>query len=155
MSWFDSTLFVLVADHTALSEYPFYQSKVGMYSIPIIFYRHDSELKGRSQVTTQQIDIMPSILDYLHFEKSFFSFGVSVFDSTADHVAVSLLNDSYQIISDNYALSLDTLKNSFFYHYTTDSLLQHDLSKDNIPDRSWMEKKMKARENAGPSKSSN
>src|SRR5205814_9297904 len=97
-SWFDSTLFVITADHTALSEYPFYQGKVGMYSIPVIFYQHHSALKGISAITTQQIDIQPSILDYLHFDEPFFSFGESVFDSTADHFAVNYLNDTYQFL---------------------------------------------------------
>ncbi len=144
MPFFDNTLFVITADHTALSEYPFYQSKVGMYSIPIIFYKHHTDLKGISQLTTQQIDILPSVLDYLHFDKPFFSFGKSVFDSTDHHIAVNYLNDTYQILSDNYSLSLDTLKNNFLYHYTTDSLLQHDLLASDTVVASKMEKKLKA-----------
>ena len=144
MAWFDSTLFVITADHTALSEYPFYQSKVGMYSIPIIFYKPKSEMKGVSQITTQQIDILPSVLDYLNFDSPFFSFGKSVFDSTSNRIAVNYLNDIYQILSDNYSLSLDTLKNNFLYHYTTDSLLQNNLLDKDSVTAFKMEKKLKA-----------
>jgi phosphoglycerol transferase MdoB-like AlkP superfamily enzyme len=144
MPFFDNTLFVITADHTALSEYPFYQNKVGMYSIPVIFYQHNSALKGRSDLTTQQIDIMPSVLDYVDFDEPFFSFGESVFDSTADHFAVNFLNDNYQLLSANYSLSLDTMKNNFLFHYTTDSLLQNNLVATDTALAAKMEKKLKA-----------
>jgi phosphoglycerol transferase MdoB-like AlkP superfamily enzyme len=143
-SWFDSTLFIITADHTALSEQPFYQSKVGMYAVPVIFYQHHSDLKGISLLTTQQADIFPSILNYLHFDQPFFSFGESVFDSAADHFAVNYLNDSYQIVSGNYSLSLDTMKENYLYDYTTDSLLQHNLvATDTLVSRR-LERKLKA-----------
>jgi len=144
MKWFDHTLFVLTADHTALSEYPFYQSKVGMYSIPIIFYRHDSELKGSSDITAQQIDILPSVLDYLHFDQSFFAFGESVFDSTTGHFAVNYLNDTHQLISDDYSFTLDSQKNNFLYHYTSDSTLQHNVISADTLAAKKMERKLKA-----------
>jgi len=144
MSWFDNTLFVLVADHTALSEESFYQNNVGIFSIPLIFYQHNSHLKGLSDQTAQQIDIMPSILDYLHFDQPFFSLGESVFDSTADHFAVSYFNDSYQIISNNYSLMLDTLKNNFLYHYTADTLLLHNVSASEPVITKKLETKLKA-----------
>ncbi len=144
MPWFDSTLFVITADHTALSEYPSYESKLGIYSIPIIFYRHDGSLKGSSGLTTQQIDILPSILDYLHFDQPFFSFGQSVFDTSASHFAINYLNDSYQYISGNYSLSLDTLKDNFLYHYSTDGLLQQNLVHTETVVAEKMEKRLKA-----------
>ncbi len=144
MPWFDSTLFVITGDHTALSEYPFYQNKVGMYAIPVIFYQRGSLLKGTSALTTQQIDILPSVLDYLHFDQPFFAFGQSVFDTTAVHFAVNYLNDLYQVLSDNYSLSLDTLKNNFLYHYTADSLLQHNLVDEDTVISATLEKKLKA-----------
>jgi phosphoglycerol transferase MdoB-like AlkP superfamily enzyme len=144
MTWFDSTLFVITADHTALSEYPFYQSKVGMYSVPIIYFQHGSSLKGESQLTTQHIDIMPSVLDYLHFDQPFFTFGQSVFDSSADHFAVNYLNDSYQVISGKYSLELDTLKANLLYCFAVDSSLQHNLVNEESNISSKLEKKLKA-----------
>ena len=142
--WFANTLFVLVADHTALSEYPFYQNKVGMYSVPIIYYHKNSGLKGRSPLTTQQIDILPSILDYLHFDQPFFSFGESVFDSVADHFAVNFLNDTYQILSNGYSFSMNTLKSHFLFHYATDSLLQRNVATIDTATGFKMELKLKA-----------
>jgi hypothetical protein len=144
MPWFDQTLFVITADHTALSEYPFYQNRVGMYAIPVIYYQHNSNLKGQSESTTQQIDIMPSVLNYVHYDEPFFSFGESVFDSTADHFAVNFFNDTYQLLEQGYSFCMDTLKNASLFHYTTDSLLQNNLVHTDTLVASKMEIKLKA-----------
>jgi hypothetical protein len=80
----------------------------------------------------------------LHFDQPFFSFGQSVFDTTADHFAVNYLNDVYQILSGNYSLSLDTMKNNFLYHYTTDSLLEINLVNQDTMMAVKLEKKLKA-----------
>src|SRR6185369_8592326 len=72
-SWFDSTLFVITGDHTALSEKPFYQNHVGMYSVPIIFFQPHDSLSGIRTTTAQQIDILPSVLDYLGYPQQFYS----------------------------------------------------------------------------------
>lgn len=45
--WFNNTLFVFTADHTNQSEYPEYQTEVGKFRVPIIFYTPSGELKGR------------------------------------------------------------------------------------------------------------
>jgi hypothetical protein len=47
-------------------------------------------------------------------------------------------------LSDNYSLSLDTLKNNFLYHYTTDSLLQYNLVDRDTAMAMKLEKKLKA-----------
>src|SRR5207244_1754677 len=92
MSWYKNTLFVITSDHTALAEYPFYRSRVGMYSIPILYFvPGDSSLSGKSIKTTQQIDILPSIMDYLNYDQNYFAFGKSVFDSSTGEFAVNYL----------------------------------------------------------------
>lgn len=142
--WFDSTLFVITGDHTALSEYQFYQNHVGMYSVPIIFYQSHDSLMGKSNQTTEQIDILPGVLDYIHYNLPFFSFGQSMFDSTADHKAVNYVNGLYQIISGEYSLSMDTSKVQSVFNFVNDSTLSHNL-KDSFPEMQLkMERKLKA-----------
>ncbi len=72
MPWYDSTLFVITADHTGPSKDPYYSNRLGIYEIPILFYMPHSNLKGLSHLTTQHIDIMPTILDYIHYPESYF-----------------------------------------------------------------------------------
>ena len=75
--WFNNTLFVITADHTATSEDAFYSNIIGQYSIPIIFYKNDFTPKV-DEKTVQQIDILPTILDYLNFDSPYYSFGKSM-----------------------------------------------------------------------------
>jgi len=144
MTWFSNTLFVITADHAAISEYPKYQTKVGLYSIPIIFYTPDNSLKGQSSVTTQQIDILPAILDVLNYDNRYFAFGNSPFDSSASHYAINFLNENYQIISNGYALNMDTSHVISFYNYTLDSLLQNNLLNNDTAHQIPLERKLKA-----------
>jgi phosphoglycerol transferase MdoB-like AlkP superfamily enzyme len=129
MPWYDSTLFVLVADHAGPSEDIYYSSRLGMYEIPIIYYMPHSNLKGISHITTQQIDIMPSVLDYLHYPQSYFSFGTSVFDSNAkiNHYAINYLNDVYQIEKNPWCLQMVDTEVTALYNYQKDSLLRNNL----------------------------
>lgn len=143
-SWFNNTLFVLVADHTSISEDPFYTNKVGNNAIPIIFYAGDRSLKSMDSTLIQQIDIMPSVLDYLHYPKAYFGFGNSVFDSTQSHYAFSYSDDTYQLIENKYSFVFNGKKAVELYDLSKDSLLQTNLiGSDTAPVRA-MEQKTKA-----------
>ena len=128
MPWFNNTLFVLTADHTSEAWLPRYRTRPGRYSVPIIFYRHNSPLKGLQTVTAQQTDIMPSVLDYLHYKKPFVAFGQSVFEPQAPHLGISYLNNSWQVMMDGYTLEWDGTRTTGFYHYLSDTLLESNLA---------------------------
>ena len=143
-AWYDSTLFVITGDHTAISETPFYQTRVGMYALPIIFFQPKDAISAIRYETTSQIDITPGVLDYLHYDEPFFSFGTSMFDSLNEHASVSYLNSTYQLISGGYALVMDTATVHSLYQFSTDSLLSHNL-KDSMPElQATMVRKLKA-----------
>jgi phosphoglycerol transferase MdoB-like AlkP superfamily enzyme len=125
--WFSNTLFVLVADHTGISNDPFYSNRIGNYSIPIIYYLPGSDLKGSDSTITQQIDIMPSVLDYMNYPKPYFAFGNSVFDSTASHFSMNYINEQYQFIENYYSTEFSDTKSDLYY-YKTDSLLKNNLA---------------------------
>jgi phosphoglycerol transferase MdoB-like AlkP superfamily enzyme len=130
-SWFDSTLFIITADHTGPLEFPKYQTKIGIYEIPIVFYQHNSKLKGRAEGVTQQCDILPSVLDFLNYDKPFSAFGNSVFDSSVTHFAVNFLSDYYQLLTNDYLLQFDGERNLALYSYKSDSLLLKNVLKEN------------------------
>lgn len=142
--WFSNTLFVITADHTALASAPFFHSWAGMFAIPLIYYYPKALSAAASQLTTQQCDIVPSILHYLNFDESFLAFGNSVFDSAASHFAVTLQSNVYQVIENGYSLLADTSQTIGLYYFKTDSLFNNDLSKKNIPVQQEMERKLRA-----------
>ncbi|MFA6925084.1 MAG: LTA synthase family protein [Bacteroidales bacterium] len=125
--WFNNTLFVITADHTSEAEHPAFSNVVGEHEIPLLFYMHSNSLKGTNNEIAQQIDIMPSVLDFLNYPQEFVSFGVSLFDSTANHFAVNYTNNNYQLLKDVYSVIFNGSKVIEVYNFKTDSLLQNNL----------------------------
>ena len=100
MDWFDQTLFVITADHTSpLSNNRAYQNKVGRYAIPLLFWKADGSLKGTSNIISQHIDILPSVLDILGYPQTFFSFGKSIYEQKS--WAISFHKNHYMLITDS------------------------------------------------------
>ena len=83
--WYDNTIFVLTSDHTNMSSYPEYQTELGLVCSPIIFFDPSQEMTpGVYPSIAQHIDIMPTILNYLGYDKPYVAFGVDLF-STPSH----------------------------------------------------------------------
>jgi phosphoglycerol transferase MdoB-like AlkP superfamily enzyme len=144
MPWFQNTLFVITADHSSLSEYPVYQTSLGSYRIPISFYHPGSDLKGRDSEVVQQLDILPSVLDYIQYPEPFISFGESVFRKNKMHAAVNYMSNVYQYIEKEYVLQFNGEKSIGLYAYHKDSLLQNNLVAQNTRCRDSLEKRLKA-----------
>ncbi|MHC1707140.1 MAG: LTA synthase family protein [Bacteroidales bacterium] len=130
MPWFDSTLFVITADHTSETSKPYYKTRVGNYSIPIVFYQRNSQLQGFEEKVVQQLDIMPSILDYLGYSEPFIAFGSSVFNSDNPRYALSFLNNSYLLVKNNKALIMNENKVTAYY-----DLIKDPAQKINLVDK--------------------
>ena len=144
--WFKNTLFIISADHSNTHAYhPEYKHFVGNFSIPIVFYRpSDETLKGVDTTSiVQQIDIMPSVLGYLHYDKPFFAFGKNVFDPHHLNFAVNY-DAGYQWFRDSYILQFDGKKSVGLYNYRTDKLLKNNLVNKLPSQQTRMEKEVKA-----------
>lgn len=142
--WFKKTVFVITADHTSLALRPFYQNCVGAMSIPIILYSPALNLKGKSNVVTQQTDIMPAILDLLNYNEPYIAFGKSPFDSIISHSAFTRYDQLYQIIEDNYVLQFDGNKTINLYDFKNDSLLTTNLAGKATQKEQQLENRLKA-----------
>lgn len=129
MSWFENTLFVITADHTAQALKPEYKTNLGQFRVPIIFYHPaDSTLRGMKNLITQQLDIMPSVLDYLNYPEPFISFGNSVLQAGENHIAFIFQNGIYQLIENGYTLFYNQNEGPIsFYNFETDPLLKNNI----------------------------
>ena len=125
--WFDNTLFVITADHASESVFPYYQTRSGIYSIPLIFYQKNNINPCKNNTLAQQTAILPSILDYLNFDHPFVSFGESVFDTTHSHYAINYMDHTYQLIQDGYAYTFDGNMGISLYNLTNDSLMKNNI----------------------------
>jgi len=127
MPWFQNTIFVITADHTSEAWQAFYKNRVGQYAIPIIFYEPQSGQSGHQGIIAQQTDIMPTILDMLHYPKPFVAFGGSLLRANEPRFSLSYLNGNYQLIQDGYAWQTDHTISNALYKFEHDSLLKKDL----------------------------
>ncbi len=144
MPWFSNTIFVLTADHTSEAYFDFFKSKLGMYQIPLLFYAPKNDLPPLMAKVSQQCDILPSVLDLIHFDKPFIAYGKSVFDSTYKGFSVSYMNDAYQLIQKEYLLQFDGQRTTGFFNIQKDSTLQINLASTKLKQLDEMESFIKA-----------
>ncbi len=108
-NWYKNTLFILVADHTGLSDHLYYTNMVGLKSIPIVFFKPDNSLARNCDSTFSQIDILPSTLNLLGYNKPFFSFGQSYLNRT-DNNCYFYNNSTNFLICDTLLLCYNKMK---------------------------------------------
>ena len=144
MPWYKNTLFVLTADHTSEGYYPYYQTDAGQFAVPILFFMPGDKLEGKSTEIAAQTDIMPSVLDYLHFNKDYIAFGSSVFDTTAPHFSVHYISGLYGMVKDGYLLEFDGIKTTAFFDLQNDRMQTKNLAGKNLPVMKNLETFLKA-----------
>jgi phosphoglycerol transferase MdoB-like AlkP superfamily enzyme len=124
--WFKNTLFVFTADHSTWTPNPIFQNSFGNLKIPIVMYA-PGMIPQRVAAITQQIDILPTIMDYMHFDQSYFSLGKSSLSDTAHDVGFNYMNNQYQIFNRHQLIKFDGAKVTAVFDLSNDSLLQHNL----------------------------
>jgi phosphoglycerol transferase MdoB-like AlkP superfamily enzyme len=127
--WYDSTLFIITADHCSpLNLGGFYGQGLGRFAIPLIFYAPgDSQLKGYFDKPVQQLDIVPSTLQYLGYSDPFFAFGNSIFSPREPRYAITYSGGSYQWLEHGFLLQAAAMNPSGFFAYPQDSLAAQNL----------------------------
>jgi len=144
MPWFQNTLFVFTADHANQSFYPEYKTLAGGFSVPVVFYKPDGSLQYEVNDLAQQIDIMPSILEYLGYSKPFLSFGQNLFDESQSRFVINYSNGAYNLFQNDYLLIFNGTETIGLYNFKTDKILSHNLL-GTMPDvEQNMELKIKA-----------
>ena len=127
--WYENTLFVITSDHTNLSDHAYYQTDLGGFCSPIIFFDPSGDLQpGMRNAIAQQIDIMPTVLSYLGYDRPYVAFGCDLLTTKdEDTWAVNYLNGIYQYVKGDWLLQFDGQKAKALYRFRTDLLLKDDL----------------------------
>jgi len=126
MPWFDNTIFIFTADHSAQSNTAKYKTRLGRYAIPAFIYAPSSYLKGKSDNYFQHADITPTLMWLTGIEKPIITFGNNAFNND-EKFTVNYVNNSYQIAHGNYFLIFDGEKTIEYYDMAKDSLLRKNL----------------------------
>ena len=143
--WFNNTIFVLTSDHTNLSDHEYYQTDLGGFCSPIIFYEpgNSARIPEIQNKIAQQIDILPTLMGMLHYPKPYFAFGIDLFNTRAEDTwAVNYLNGIYQYVKKGHVLQFDGEKAVGMYALN-DSLMQNNLN-GKVPNQPWMVQEVKA-----------
>ncbi|HBE41508.1 MAG TPA: sulfatase [Bacteroidales bacterium] len=125
--FFKNTLFVITADHTNESIHKEFQNSFGFYSVPVILYKPDSDLKGMKNRIAQQIDIMPTILNYLNYDEEFIAFGNDLFDDSYESFAFNTNGSTYHLFMKDHILIMIDYKPVGLFNFRTDKFLESNV----------------------------
>ncbi|MFH7015106.1 LTA synthase family protein [Flavobacterium sp. FlaQc-47] len=126
-NWYNNTLFVITADHTSSGgDRDIDKTNIGKFRIHILFFDPSNpEFVGVNEKNFQQIDIMPSIVDYLNITTKIVSFGKSY--KTKENFVVYYLQGTYHCIIDDDYLAFANNQTVGLYNWKTDILLKKNL----------------------------
>jgi phosphoglycerol transferase MdoB-like AlkP superfamily enzyme len=109
--WYKNTIFVITADHTNQSNYAEYQKPINRFAIPILFFspNENYQLKGVRTDLASQVDIYPTIVDLIGYNKPFRSWGRSLVanDPTETPRVINSPGNIYQFMQGNYTYIFD------------------------------------------------
>lgn len=146
--WYKNTIFIMTSDHTNAIDHKEYATDLGVYVAPILFFDPSSEMpRGQRQGIAQQIDIMPTVLNYLGYNKPYVAFGIDLLNTPADKTwAVSYNGGIYQYVKGDYFIQFDGTKLKAAYNYKKDWMMTRNLVNDQSaqPALTTMTKELKA-----------
>lgn len=110
--WYNNTLFVFVADHVSSEVYaPVTSTVSGSSHIVFFMYTPDGSLRGQNHFIASQVDIMPTVLGIVGYDKPYFAFGrdLRLADSlqSSPPMAVNYRSEIFQIMVDSTAYFFD------------------------------------------------
>jgi phosphoglycerol transferase MdoB-like AlkP superfamily enzyme len=142
--WFQNTVFAITSDHTNMAAHDEYRTDLGGFCSPVIFYDPSGEMgSGMVDAIAQQTDIMPTILEYLGYDRPYLSFGIDLLSTPADETwAVNYLNGIYQYVKHGHVLQFDGRQTVGVYSLD-DRLMKHNVA-GHLPQQPQMERELKA-----------
>lgn len=124
--WYKNTVFVICADHTPAGTTTRYMQRIGMYEIPIAFYDPQGQIYPEvNSELFNHIDIMPTLLDMVGYNKDVYSFGNSYYKKNVPF-SVNYIENSHLYFEGDYMLNFLHDKATGLYNYKIDSLMYYD-----------------------------
>ncbi|MFN3755287.1 LTA synthase family protein [Flavobacterium sp.] len=130
--WYNNTIFVLVADHGNTIAYEEYKKEFNKHTVPILFYSPNKKYVGENKDWAQQIDIYPTLLDMIGYQKPFRSWGRSLIsEKTVPPFVIKYGANVYQFMSGNYICTFDGTKAIGFYDKDDKGMTKNLIAKRN------------------------
>ena len=142
--WYANTLFVITADHTNESIHREFQNNFGSYGIPVIFYKPGSDLRGIKRKIAQQVDIMPTVLNYLNFDEEYIAFGNNLLDDSKESFGFNTNGNTYHLYMRDHILEMIENSSVALFNYKSDIFLENNIIGTNPELQGLMEDKLRA-----------
>jgi len=133
--WYNNTLFVITADHASGGDSKKFLKPPYNYSIPVFFFQPGHKIIARDDKVMQHIDIMPTLLGMLNYNKPYFAFGRNHFSKQGrkDHFALNFSNSAFNCTSDDYYYQFNEKNVLIKANYRKDPLAKNNMVKNLTP----------------------
>jgi phosphoglycerol transferase MdoB-like AlkP superfamily enzyme len=106
--WFANTVFAFVADHVSSETFaPKTLTPTGRNRIVQFLYKSDGSLAGLDERVTQQIDLMPTLMNFVSDAEPYFAFGRDAFGEPARKPLVVTYSEGFVAQTDSVVLFFD------------------------------------------------
>lgn len=139
--WYANTIFILSADHASSKRtHDVYKNELGGFRIPLVIFDPSGAIEpGLRPGIAQQIDIMPTMLNYLGVKKPYVAFGKDLFNTPAEDTWAFNWDHLPQYIKGDYLLQMtDSGDVSALFNYRKDPLLKNNLAGTGLPQEKEM-----------------
>lgn len=126
--WFANTIFIITADHGSGADNEKYRKVPFNFGVPLLFYSPGGLIPpGSDERPAGHIDLMPTLLGMLGYDKPYFAFGKDLF---ADPPACPTFNymGAFNTITDSLVYIFNEHDFVEVYDYRSDPLQQNNLA---------------------------
>ena len=145
--WFKNTIFIITADHTSSkrTHREYTEGEMGNLRIPILYYDPSGQLpRGRQRGISQQIDIMPTVLGLVGYDRPYIAFGKDLLATPpTDHWAFNW-NSLPILVEGDYMMVYDGNQVKGLYNIKNDHFQEHNLAGKGLPEEKSMLRRTQA-----------
>lgn len=120
--WFANTIFVITGDHGSMTDSEKYKQIPYNNAVPILFYAPSMIAPVRDSVPTKHIDIMPTLLSILGYDKEFFAFGRDAINDPGAPYAIVYNGGTFNMVADSLLYRFDESQLRGVYCYKSDPM---------------------------------